>query len=74
MLAGTTTPAGMLTEKEHEMKRLGAVIVFMENISQEEADAVLSRLVEEGFIDSACSNLEIQEFDEEHGYPVFYIP
>jgi hypothetical protein len=52
------------------MKKVGAVIVFEDGVTQEEALSLFTKLRTERKIEVAT----IREFNPDHGYPVFYIP
>jgi len=65
------------------MKRLGAVIVFRDRVTRKEAARALARVADvvevpderwkKVGLPSGVPSL-VKEFDDEFGYPVFYIP
>lgn len=52
------------------MKRVGAVIVFKDGVTKEEADRLLATITEPAQFFSTYT----EEFDDDLGSPVFYIP
>lgn len=57
------------------MTRLGAVIIFQQSITQEQAEAALQNLEDAGIIETAFRGYSrVNEFDPEYGGPVWYIP
>ena len=54
------------------MKRVGAVVVFAEGITKEQAEVALEALAASGAF--VVESTEIREYDDRAGHPVFYVP
>lgn len=49
-------------------RQTGAVIVFNDGISKEQAEKILQKIVEQ------LESIQIQEFNPTMGHPAFYVP
>ncbi len=55
---------------DHKARQTGAVLVFEEGVTKEQAERLLARLQRELKLESS----QVQEFNPTWGQPVFYVP
>ena len=55
-------------------KRLGAIVVFKNDVTRERAERAILKLEYEGLIEPAIWKVKVETFDPAWGWPVWYVP